>query len=124
MIESIRIGFEERFYFQDHMVLVDLGIHRVDLPLAEGVIQDVINSGWCDAKARCGDTVDGQRDGQAARLLIGGDAVELRVFLQAIDETIGPQSQFIGIGILERVLVLRATYPVIHRDILDRGHIK
>src|ERR1035438_7698693 len=38
----VRVLLKLRFTFENDMVLVDLGVHRVDLPLTEGVIQRVV----------------------------------------------------------------------------------
>ena len=124
LVQLGRIILEEGIHFQHHVVLVDLGVHRIDLPLAEGVVQGVIDGRGRDAEARGGDAVDAQAYREAARLLIGGDALELRQIIETVHETVRPQGQFVRIRILERVLVLRAAYPVIDRDILHGRHIK
>jgi hypothetical protein len=55
-------------------------------------------------------------------LLIGGNIFQFRQLFQPFDETVGPVIQFICIGIFERVLVLRATYPIVHGNVLHRLH--
>ncbi len=65
------------------MVLVELRVHRVDLALAEGVVESVVDGGGGDAEAGSGDAVDDERNGEAAGLLIGGNIFELGQLLQA-----------------------------------------
>ena len=106
------------------MVLVQLGIHRADLPLTECVIQGVIDGGRRDAQSRRSDPVDHQRHGQPSRLLIGGHIFQFRQLLQPFDETVRPVSQLTRIGVFQCVLVLRATHPVIHGNVLHGFHKK
>ena len=51
---------ELRLRFQNHVVLVELRVHRVDLALAEGVVERVVDGRRRDAQPRCGDAVDRQ----------------------------------------------------------------
>ena len=73
MIQLVRVQLKLRLTFQNNMVLIDLRIHRADLPLTESVIQGVIDGRRRDAKSRGGNPVNHERYGQPACLLIGGD---------------------------------------------------
>ena len=81
---------------QNHVVLVQLRVHRADLALAVGVVERVVDGGRRDAEARGGDAVDDQRNGQAAGLLVGGHVFEFRQLLQLLDEAVGPQVQLVA----------------------------
>ena len=59
-----------------------------------------------------------------AGLLIGGHVFQLGQLLQLRDKFVGPLVQLVGVGIFERVLVLRAAHAVVDRDVLHRLHIK
>ena len=108
----------------DDVVLVQLRVHRADLPLTEGVVERVVDRRRRDTEARRGDAVDDQRDGPTTRLLIRRDVLELRQRLQLVDELRRPRVQFAGIGILERVLVLRTADAIVDRNRLDRLHVE
>ena len=43
MTELVGILLELRVALEYHVILVDLGIHGVDLPLTEGVVERVID---------------------------------------------------------------------------------
>ena len=43
MIQLVRIELKLRLALQDDVILIHLRVHRVDLPLAKGVVQSVIN---------------------------------------------------------------------------------
>ena len=106
------------------MILVQLGVHGVDLALAEGVVEGVVEGGRRDAQPRGGDAVDHQGDGARAGLLIGGDIFEFRQLLQLVDELVGPLVQLVDVRIFERVLILRAAHAVVDGDVLHRLHVQ
>ena len=54
MVQHVRVQLKLRLTLQHNVVLIQLRIHRVDLALAEGVIQSVIDGGGRDAKTRGG----------------------------------------------------------------------
>ena len=80
MLQSLRIQLKLRLGFQDHMVLVQLRVHRIDLALSKGVIQSVVDGRGRDSQPRGRRAIDNQRDRQTARLLVGGYILK---FLQA-----------------------------------------
>ena len=122
MVQLVRVLLKLRFALEHNVILIHLRIHRVDLPLAEGVIQSVIDGRRRDAQARGGDPVNHQSYGQPSQLLIGRDVFQLRQLLQSVDEAVGPGIQLGGVGVFERVLVLRAAHPVVYADVLHRFH--
>ena len=122
MVQVVGIELKLRLTLENNMVLVHLGIHRANLPLTEGVIQGVIDGRRGDAKSRSRDPIDRKRYRKPSSLLIGGDIFQFRQLLQPNNETVGPVIQFIGIGVFERVLVLRAAHPIVHRNVLHRLH--
>ena len=122
MVQLVGVELKLRLALENNVVLIHLRVHRVDLPLTEGVVQSVIDGRGRDAQSRGGDPVDHQRYRQPSRLLIGGNVFQFRQLLQPADETVGPVIQFIRIGIFQRVLVLRAAHPVVHGNVLHRLH--
>ena len=115
---------ELRLRLQDHVVLVELRVHGVDLALAESVVERVVDGRRRDSQPRGGDAVDGQRHRQSAGLLVGGHVFQQGRLLQLVDQPVRPQVQFGGIGVFERVLVLRAADAVIDGDVLHRLHVQ
>ena len=110
--------------FKDHVVLIELRVHRIDLALSQSVVQSVVDGRRRNAKARSRDTVDDHRHCQPSGLLVGGDILELRQIFQFRHEAIGPIVELIRIRIFERVLILGAAHAVIHRDVLHRLHVQ
>jgi hypothetical protein len=111
MVQLIRVKLKLRLGLQNHVILVQLRVHRIDLPLAECVVQRVVDRRRRHAKPRSSRAIDHQRHGQAAHLLIRRNIFELRQLLQLADKSVGPVIQFNWIGILQRVLVLRPANP-------------
>ena len=62
--------------------------------------------------------------GQSLRLLIGGHVAQFGNRFQFVDEFGGPEVQFVGIRIFQRVLILRAADAVFDRQILHRLHVQ
>ena len=79
-----------RFRFQNHVILVQLRVHRVDLALPEGVVERVVDRRRGDSQARRRRPVDDQGDRESSGLLIRGHVFEVRQFFQFRDKTIGP----------------------------------
>src|ERR1700723_42989 len=109
MIQLVWIQLKLRLTLQNHVILIDLRIHRTDLPLTESVIERVVDGRGRDAKSRSGNAVDHPRNRQPSHLLVGGDIFQFWQLLQPAYETVGPVVQFIRVWVFERVLVLRAT---------------
>ena len=122
MVQLVGIQLKLRLTLENNVVLIYLGVHRVNLPLAKGIVQSVIDGRRRDAQPRGGNPVNHQRYRKPSGLLIGGDIFQFRQLLQAADEAVGPVIQFIRIGVFERVLVLRAAHAIIHRNVLHWLH--
>ena len=122
MVQFVGVELKLRLTLENNVVLIHLGIHRVNLPLTESVIESVVNGRRRDPKSRGRNPVNYQRHSQSPRLLIGGDIFQFRQLLQPADEAVGPVIQFIRVRIFERVLVLRAAHAIVHRNILHRLH--
>ena len=122
LVQLVGIDLELRLRLKNHMVLVQLRVHRVDLPLTEGIVECIVDRRGSDTQARGRGAIDHQRDGQAAHLLVGGNIFELRQLLQTRNKTIRPIVQFVLIGIFKRVLILCTADAVIDRDVLHRLH--
>ena len=90
MIQLVGIELKLRLTLEHDMVLIHLRIHRVNLPLAESIVQSVIDGCRRDAKPRGRDPVNHQRYREPSRLLIGRDVFQFRQLLQAADEAISP----------------------------------
>ena len=70
IVQRCRIELESRVGFENDVVLVELGVKRIDLPLAESIVKRVVDGLRRDAEARSRGAIDGQCRGHAAQLLI------------------------------------------------------
>ena len=90
------------------MVLVVLLVDGRDLPLAERVVEGVVNGRGRDAQARGGVAVDDHVGLQAARLLVAADVAAAAGVWRSLSTSIGgPVVEFVEVAGLQRVLVLR-----------------
>ena len=106
------------------MVLVELRIHRIDLALPEGVIQSVVDRRRSNPEPRRSPAIDDQRNRETTGLLVGRNVFQLGQTLELRYKSIRPVVELIGIRIFEGVLILRAAYAVVDRDVLHRLHIE
>ncbi len=106
------------------MILVQLREHGGDFALAVGVVERVVDGRRRDAQARGGIAIEDHAHAQAVHLLIGGHVAQLGYFLQARHHLRNEGVQLVGVGIFERVLVLRAADAIFHGQILHRLHIQ
>ena len=51
VLQIARIALKFRVRFQNDLILVDLGIERVDLPLAESIVERVVYGRGRDSEA-------------------------------------------------------------------------
>ncbi len=70
-MQLFRAALKLRVRFQNDVILIQLGVKRVDLPLPEGVVERVVDGGWRDAEARGRGAIDRNRRRQTSQLLIG-----------------------------------------------------
>src|SRR4029077_5560558 len=80
--------------FHYHVILIELRENGGDLPLAEGVVERVVNVGGQNAEARGGVAVDGQRGEQAVVQLVGGNVAQVRQCLQFLHKFWRPVREF------------------------------
>ena len=106
------------------MVLVQLCVHRVDLTLAEGVIQRVIDGRRSDAEARGRRSINHYRLRLTAQLLIGDHIGQLWELFQLSHEIVRDTVQFGLTGVFQRVLVFGSADAIVHRQVLHRLHIE
>ena len=106
------------------MILVQLRVQSRNLPLPEGVVERFVDHFGRNAHARSGHAVDHKRGRQSRGLLVGRYVAKLRQPLQLLHELCRPRVQFVLVGIFERVLILRAAYAVLDRQILHRLHVQ
>ena len=106
------------------MVLIELRVKGVDLPLAVGVVERVVDGVGRNAQPRRRHPINRKVQSACVGLLVGGDILNFLQPLQLADELVGPLVQLVAIGILQRVLVLGAADAVIHRDVLHRLHVE
>ena len=72
-VERIEVALECRQDLHDHVIAAELGEILSDLPLAEGVVDCIVNELRIDAVARGLIAVDRQRQRRPRGLLIRGD---------------------------------------------------
>ena len=70
MLEAFGVLPELRVHFEHHMVLVELGVHRGDLPLAEGIVKRVVDHLRGDAEPPRGGPIDNQGRLESLILLV------------------------------------------------------
>ena len=109
---------------QHHAVLIGLSEDGGNQPLAEGVVQRVVDGRGRYAEPARGIAVDLHIGLQAAVLQVAGDVGELWNLPQPIHQPGHPEAQLVGVGILDAELVLRAAHPVLDGQILHRLHVE
>ena len=100
------------------MELIGLRINRRDLPLAEGIVERVVDVLRSDAKPARRIAIDIDEQSEAVVLLIARDIAQFGYLLHPVHEARSPQIQQRLVGRIERVLVLSPADPVFHRQIL------
>ena len=122
LVERAQLGLEFRQHFQDQMVGVHLGEILGDLALTEGVIQRVIDHLRQHAEAGGLIAVDGQRGRGARDLLIGCHVTQQGQLGHFGQDARRPGVQLGQIGVLQRVLELRARQTATDIDVLTSLH--
>ncbi len=118
------VALESRVGFQDHVVLVHLGIHRVDLTLPESVVQRVVYRRRRDPEARGRRPVDGQGGGNTVQLLVRDDVGELGQSFQFRQQIVHDRIELVLVRVFQGVLILRAADAVIDGQVLNGLHVK
>ena len=122
VVQHVGVELKMGLALEHDVILIHLRIHRVNLPLAKGVIQRVVDGRGRDAESRGRDPIDDQRYCESSGLLVGGNVLQFRQLLQTGDEAVGPVVQFIRVGVFERVLVLGAADAIVDSNVLHRLH--
>ncbi|MNX62827.1 hypothetical protein D3C86_938040 [compost metagenome] len=104
--------------FQNHVVLVDLGLEFVDLALAECVVQRFVDIAGGQTKTRRSAAVDADVSDAAAQLQVIGNIAERRISPQFFRQALGPGAQGRAIVALEHVLILGAARAGAEVDVL------
>ncbi len=112
------LALQIRQDLHDHVVGVELGEILRDLPLPEGVVERVVDLLRREAEAGGLVAVDGQRQGRAARLLVGRHVAQLRQGPELVEDLRRPVVQLVEVGVLQGVLVLGARLASADIDVL------
>ena len=84
---------------------------------------DIVDRRRQDAVARCNFAIDRDVEHRPGILLIGGDVGDLGQGLELVEEDRGPMTEFVGVGVVQRVLILCLVQPRADGDVLRRLHI-
>ena len=117
-----RVFLELGLDAEDDLVLVGRGVHRRDLALAERAVQRLVDQRQRDPEARGGIAIDLDADIGRGDLLVRGDVLQFRQLLHRRLDDRRPMVQLVGIGVGQRVLILRAAEPAADADVLPRLH--
>ena len=85
-------------HFQDHAVLIALGVDGGDQTLAKRVIECIVNGSDCEPQAPRGFTVDLHIGLQSLVLVVTHHHAQLSAGAQALQELLGPNAQGRQIG--------------------------
>ena len=118
VIEAFGLAALLRVDFQNHVVLVGLGLELIDLALTEGVVQCFIDIGGGQAKARRRITVNADMGDAAPQLQVVGQISKGRIGAQFFGQALGPGGERRTIVALEHILILTTTGARAEVDIL------
>ncbi len=113
---------ELRLHFEHDLVLIGRGIDRRDLPLAEGVVERLVDLVHRQSEPVGGVAIDLDRQMRGGDLLIGRDILQFGQLSHLRFEDRRPMVEFVDVGVGQRVLVLRAGQPAADRDVLRHLH--
>ena len=111
---------EARLDLHDDVVLVQRRVDDRHLPLAERVVERVVDQLRRDAEPRGRAPVDGERGLEPLVLQVAAHVDELRRRPEPLLEPAGPGTELLHPLALERVLVLGVAEPRADVDVLDR----
>ena len=122
-LRSSGLSLELRLDLQHDVVLVQLREHRRDLPLAEGVVERVVDHLRRDAEPRRGVAVDDERAPAARRSAGRWPRRAAPAACCSLSTSCGTQSPSSSASaIFQAVLILRAADAVFDRQVLHRLH--
>src|SRR5689334_4090689 len=101
-------------------ILIRLREYCIDLALAEGVVERVVDHLRRDSESCCRIAVDEQARLLCIDLLIACNVAQDGERLKRFDELLCPASQFVWIRIFKAVLELATTYTILNGQILHR----
>ena len=101
-----------------------MGEHGGYEPLAEGVVERVVNHLRDDAQPCSGAAINRQQGLQPLILLIAAHVAKFGEHPERLDELRRPGIQFSGVGIFEAVLVLRPAHAILDGEVLHRLQVQ
>ena len=120
LAERVRSELVARRRFEHHAILVGLRVDRRDQPLAERVVQGIVDGRDADAEAAGGVAVDVDEGLQAPVLQVAGDVADLRRVLSR-STSFGTHSlEPLGVRVLHDELELRAADAILDGQVLHR----
>ncbi len=122
LVERGRVGLQRRRDLEHHVIAVGLGEELRRLPLAEGIVQRLIDGGRLNAETRRLIAVDVERQHAAAGLLVRGHIAQHGQLLQRRQQLRRPLVELVDVRILQRVLILGARGAAADVQILRRLH--
>ena len=123
LAERLRTDLEARRHFEHDAILVGLGVDRRDQPLAERIVERIVDGRDPDAEAAGGVAIDVEEGLEAAVLQIAGDVGQVGRLLQPLDQLRHPLAETARVRILQRELELGAAHAVLDREVLHRLHV-
>ena len=111
-------------HFKNDAILVELREDGRDLPLAERVVERIVNRLRQDVETRCFFAVHVHADLQAVLLLVAGNISEFRYGAQFCQKPCRPLGELGAVGILQRVLILGAADAAVYLHVLCGLHEK
>ena len=119
LVQRSRVQLILRINLEDDVVLVVLLVQRRDLPLAEGVVQRVVDRLRRNAEPGRRVAVDDEISLQAARLQVAIDVGQFRTLAELVDQPGRPVIKRVEIGGLQRVLILGTAEAATDPDVLN-----
>ena len=119
---AVGILLERGIDLQHHLVLGARGVDRVDLALAERIVERLVDLGERQAELGGRIAVDVDGDVRRGDLLVGGDVLQLGQLGHRLLDDRRPVVELVGIGRGEGVLELGLAEPAADIDVLAGLH--
>ena len=124
IVQAVGTRLELGQDLQDDVVLIRLRVESIDLPLPECVVKGGTNLVGIDVETRGGGAVIFHMSADSIRLLIRNHVGDFWELAEFCDKFHRPVVEFVNVGILERILVLRPADAVVDRQILNRLQVQ